>query len=67
MSITLHWQHFILIFGFVIPVFAFWIPYSKSGADNYGIGVLFVAAQTVITWLFFLTLFFGLHYFGAFK
>lgn len=67
MSVTLPWQHLILIVGAALPVFWFWFPYSKSGSDNYGIGGLIVAAQTIITWLFALVVFFGLHYFGAFE
>jgi hypothetical protein len=66
MTLTLHWQHFILIVGAVMPMFWFWIPYGKSGTDIYGIGGLFVAAQTIITWLVFLVIYLGLYYFGAF-
>lgn len=66
MTLTIKWQHLILILGFVLPILWFWIPYSKSGADNYGIGGLFVAALTAIVWLIALVLFFGLGYFGVF-
>lgn len=67
MIITLHWQHFILIIGFVIPIFAVWVPYSKSGSDNYGIGAMMAGTATLIVWLLFLVVYFGLYYFGAFK
>lgn len=66
MTLTIHWQHWILIVGFVLPIFLFWVPYSKSGADNYGIGALFTAVQSAIVWLVALVVFFGLGYFGAF-
>lgn len=66
MMLTIKWQHLILILGFVLPILWFWIPYSKSGADTYGIGGLVVAAQTAIVWLIALVLFFGLGYFGVF-
>lgn len=66
MTLTIKWQHLILILGFVLPIVWFWIPYSKSGADNFGIGGLVVAVQTAIVWLVALVLFFGLGYFGAF-
>lgn len=66
MTIVIRWQHLILIAGFVLPMIWFWIPYSKSGSDTYGVGGLFVFAQTVIVWLIALVLFFGLGYFGAF-
>ena len=67
MTIVIQWQHLILIVGFIVPIFLFWVPYSKSGSDNYGIGALITGVQTIVVWLVALVIFFGLGYFGAFK
>lgn len=63
-EITLHWQHFILIFG---AIFGFWYPWKNySGDDRYGIGALISGTGSILIWLVTLVIFFGLHYFGAF-
>lgn len=67
MTITLQWQHLILIFGFIAPMVLFWPSYLKSGRDTYGIGGLIVGAQTFITWLVALVIYLGIYYFGGFK
>lgn len=66
MTLTSQWQHSILLVGFFIPIFFFWVPYSKSGDDRYGIGGMIVAAGTLIVWMFALCVYFGLGYFGVF-
>jgi hypothetical protein len=64
-SVTIHWQHFILIFGFIFSAWVFYF-FAKDSHNDYGIGGFLGFAFGTLSFLLFTSVYFALGYFGAF-
>lgn len=65
MTVTIEWQHWILVAGAIVSAVIFFKGYEPS-RDQYGIEGIFRLGTSLICGLLFVVAYLGLYYFGAF-